>query len=93
MAALQEVAADPAFHGAFTALEQSGLESARMIVRLLVEGDRDDRMHALAATILRGLFLDNSRWLVAFVTPDQMRTLRQAKSGGMIALVAGSRNE
>jgi hypothetical protein len=91
--ALQEIVADPAFRASFSALEQSGLDTARMVVRLLVEGDRGDRMHALAATILRGLFLDNSRWLVAFVTPDQLVALRQAKAGGMAALIARPGNE
>ncbi|MCC6777899.1 MAG: hypothetical protein IT537_14895 [Hyphomicrobiales bacterium] len=93
VAALREIAADPTFQPSFLALEQSGLDTARMIVRLLIEGDRDDRMHALPATILRGLFLDNARWLVAFVTPDQLAALRQSKPGGMAALAAGPRDE
>ena len=90
---LQEIATDPVFHGRLVALEHAGLQTARLIARLLVEGDRDDRMHAFAATILRGLFLDNSRWLVAFVTGEQLQVLRQAKAGGVVVLVPRAGNE
>ena len=93
LAVLQQIAADPAFAGRIAALERSGVESARTIARLLVIGDRDDRMHPFAAAILRSLFLDNSRWLVAFVTPEQLRTLRQATSGGVVALIARRSDE
>jgi len=87
IAVLQEMAADRTFAGRIAALERSGVESARIIARLLVVGDRVDRMHPFAATILRGLLLDNSSWLVAFLTPDQLRKLQQATSGGVVALI------
>lgn len=87
IAVLQEMAADRAFAGRIAAIERSGVEAARIIARLLVVGDRDDRMHPFAATVLRGLLLDNSSWLVAFVTQDQLRMLQQTTSGGAVALL------
>ena len=88
IAMLEEIASDLAFAEPIAAIEQAGIELARTITRLLVGIDRDDRMHPLAATILRGLLLDNPRRLVAFVTPDRLRMLQEDLAGGVVALEA-----
>lgn len=88
LAALRAVAAEPAFARQLAEMEAISIERAKLIAKLLVGLDRNDTMHPLAATIVRGLILERSGWLVGFMSPDDVQALRNERSGGVIALGA-----
>lgn len=83
---LRDIVADPAFASQFAVIEKISIERAKLIGRLLVGLDQQDRMHPLAASILRSLLFERSKWLVAFVRPDDLILLRSINPTGVIAL-------
>lgn len=73
MPLLEQLAAEPAFSSQIGRIERSSLDTANTMIRLLIGVDGDDRMHPLAAVVVRSLFFNGPQWLVIEVSPPHMK--------------------
>ena len=87
-ASLNAIAAEAAFDGHFRELEAASLDALKDSARILAGVEGSQRLHPLAAAVLRGLLFDQGDWIVVFVTPERLRLLRDGSGSGVYPLFA-----